>query len=60
MKCNLSLIYFTCMLKWDKEESKRIDNKDLLVNGTLFTHFIHFSDLRSLFQTHFGQFKSRF
>ena len=40
--------------------SKRIDNKDLLINGTLFTHFIHFSDLRSLFQTHFGEFKSRF
>ena len=60
MKCILSLIYF--ILKWDKEEAKRIDNKDLLVNGTctLFTHFIHFSDLRSLFQTHFGQLKSRF
>ena len=37
MKCILSLIYF--ILKWDKEEAKRIDNKDLLVNGTLFTHF---------------------
>ena len=48
MKCILSLIYF--ILKWDKEEAKRIDNKDLLVNGTLFTHFIHFSDLRSFFQ----------
>ena len=58
MKCILSLIYF--ILKWGKEEAKRIDNKDLLVNGTLITHFIHFSDLRSLFQTHFGQFKSRF
>ena len=58
MKCILSLIYF--ILKWDKEEAKKIDNKDLLVNGTFFTHFIHFSDFRSLFQTHFGQFKSRF
>ena len=39
MKCVLSLIYF--ILKWDKEEAKRIDNEDLLVNGTctLFTHF---------------------
>ena len=36
MKCILSLIYF--ILKWGKEEAKRIDNKDLLVNGTLFTH----------------------
>ena len=50
MKCILSLIYF--ILKWGKEEAKQIDNKDLLVKGTLFTHFIHFSDLRSLFQTH--------
>ena len=58
MKCILSLIYF--ILKWDREEAKGIDNKDLLVNGTLFTHFIHFSEWRSLFQTHFGQFKSRF
>ena len=49
MKCILSLIYF--ILKWDKEEAKRIDNKDLLVNGTLFTHFIHFSDLRSVSDT---------
>jgi len=60
MKCVLSLIYF--ILKWDKEEAKTIDNEDLLVNGTctLFTHFIHFNDLRSLFQTHFGQLKSGF